>query len=276
MPSYYSIVRYVPDPATGECVNLGVIVVGEDFAQCKFLDRWRRPARFANASIFELRELAEDFVDSCGLFGLDDAGTRIDVAKLEDMSQNWQNVVQVTSPRGSTLSPTQLLENISSRFLRVDERDNLRMPLTKRDAVACGKNALTQVKRELQLDEKFQVVGKHDAAIHGRAPHRCDYGMMVESKLRLGGFGLSLETYDEDWALNEIDRIYGATSDIRAVHANFPLSLIVVGNPDDGQRVIDSAESLLLPNRVDVLRGDQAQEWALTNVWGIASTIGHG
>src|SRR5438309_1341485 len=58
MPSYYSIVQYVPDPVTDERINVGIIAFGDGIILTRFIRNWSRVRLFGGANVSFVRQFA--------------------------------------------------------------------------------------------------------------------------------------------------------------------------------------------------------------------------
>lgn len=116
MPSYYSIIRYVPDPISEECMNVGVAVFGRGNPHVRFISDWSRARRFGGESTEFLERFAKQVSGKqLGIFA--DSGAW-DETRLRDVLGKWHNSIQFTPPRASIKEPAALLEDISGAFLR--------------------------------------------------------------------------------------------------------------------------------------------------------------
>ena len=60
MISKYTVVQYLPDPLNGECINIGVVVLGDGQVLSRFLGEWDRVECFSGGrDITFLRHFAE-------------------------------------------------------------------------------------------------------------------------------------------------------------------------------------------------------------------------
>jgi hypothetical protein len=127
MASYYSIIRYVPNPISEECVNIGVAVFGGGAPLFRFITDWSRPRRFGGESVEFLERFAQQ-VSSTQLGIFSDSGTW-DERRLQGILGRWHNSIQFTLPRASLREPSILLEEIVALFLRGGtRREAIRRP----------------------------------------------------------------------------------------------------------------------------------------------------
>jgi hypothetical protein len=92
----YFLVRYVPDVAKGEFINIGVFLFcpAEQFLDCVFSDDSRRIKRFhAQADAQFLRELQPHFEQQIGKHEGDLEGY------VREMQQSYSNLIQLSLPR---------------------------------------------------------------------------------------------------------------------------------------------------------------------------------
>ena len=60
MSAQFSVIRYVPDPITEECVNFGVVAWDGERIRCRFLSNWTRVRSFGQQKLDFLREFAKE------------------------------------------------------------------------------------------------------------------------------------------------------------------------------------------------------------------------
>src|SRR5260370_836966 len=98
MPSRYSVIRYVPDPTAGECINIGVVVFGNGRVLYRFVKNWDRVKSFRQEDIEYLRVFERNF-------------GRIREEELEEMIRSWKLSIQFSTPAGSALDDEELLND---------------------------------------------------------------------------------------------------------------------------------------------------------------------
>lgn len=90
----YWVARWVPEPARGEFVNIGVIVLATESSRWSFrlggLQRARRLG--GNPEKDALPRLMEE------LRRLDEMSPMVRLAVLEDYTQSWRNLLQLHGP----------------------------------------------------------------------------------------------------------------------------------------------------------------------------------
>src|SRR5438552_3609007 len=128
--AYYAIVRYVPDPARGESINVGVVVTTPtgEFFRARFDDRLSRIRCLApDESLDSIRSLA-DVLEKREETGLQTilpiAGvTGWDLRALQQLHEKWGHSIQFTEPRiALDVEPARLLDDVYGRFVAVPDR----------------------------------------------------------------------------------------------------------------------------------------------------------
>ena len=104
MPSYYCVVRYVPDPIKEEQINIGVIVFGYGCVRTRFTTNWQRVYNFGDNDIGFLK----DFVSQAA---------RLTERRIREIADRWINTIQLTQPRASELTLEALLKDVAQRYL---------------------------------------------------------------------------------------------------------------------------------------------------------------
>src|SRR5689334_1355465 len=106
MPSYYSVLQFVPDAIADERVNIGVLVAEDGQpVMMQFLKKWDRVSKFGGVDVTFLRDFAKRLEiqqhETLGLkpWTMDD---------LKRVSADWTNSLQFTSVRAS-LKPAKVL-----------------------------------------------------------------------------------------------------------------------------------------------------------------------
>lgn len=110
MPSWYTVVQYVPRPVAEERVNLGIIAWGGGEVVCTFVDDFARARAFGGGDVSCVAEAVEDLKRAVG-------EGRLGVAAVERMAREWGGILQLTPPRGSLLGPRELLGALRPLFL---------------------------------------------------------------------------------------------------------------------------------------------------------------
>ena len=96
MITKYCVVRYVPNPLSGETVNVGVVAWGEGKIATEFVKNWKRVKAFGREDISFLREFVEQ-AEASSILGrnLPSLGpTPISEQQLQEITESWSNSIQ--------------------------------------------------------------------------------------------------------------------------------------------------------------------------------------
>src|SRR2546427_238547 len=119
--NYYSVVQYVPDPTRDERINVGIVVASEDgtIGRAKFPKDWSRVRQFGREDVTFLRDFANSLErDLRAQLQLMPNGERWHLDSLQRFSAEWQNSIQISEPRVSSLSPEQLVDEMYERLVK--------------------------------------------------------------------------------------------------------------------------------------------------------------
>ncbi len=173
-PCQAVVVRYSPDPASGELLNIGVVVLspGHRFMGARFLDSWARVAQaFPEADKVHLRRIASALERSCERYftgnqlPLQEPSSAIDVAFDAALPREDAAIVRSAPLTGITSNPERTLTELFERY--VAARDPVERRITRDDdAVWRGVSALLKAKDVLGRLEPRTVEGPHHFKVH--------------------------------------------------------------------------------------------------------------
>src|SRR5438874_12859278 len=111
MVTKYSVVRYLPNPLSGEMINIGVIAWGEDKIAARFVKDWKRAKAFGREDISFLRDFVEQMEDSAQVQQqlLAFTSKPVDATQLEKFVKDWGNSIQFSELRTSLRSPEEVI-----------------------------------------------------------------------------------------------------------------------------------------------------------------------
>src|SRR5579871_518087 len=193
MTSYYTIVRYVPDPIADERVNFGVIVFGDGSVQSKFLRDWRRVRGFGRGDIEFLKQFAHDVESrTADQLALPDVGRPVDEAAIREMIGGWVNSIQFAEAKASLLSAAELLQDVADRYLLMVPPVRKR-PRDRRAAARFAATEVTKVLAERVGREVAESLVKRNQPVQGRVDQH-QFDVIVEnSQVYFTAHGLSFE-----------------------------------------------------------------------------------
>lgn len=265
MPTFYSVVQYVPDPLTGERINIGIIAVGESEIESRFLNSWSRVECFAAgrdiSSLLDFAEALEGASPSqLGLSGLT-IPESITVDKLSQMSLRWTNAIQFT-PLGTSLQPpAQLLASLAPRFLHaVPTREPVASrPKDRRRAAAIAHSALAMAVSYRALP----VQVKRREFVQGALEEYRFDSVALNGKPLMAAHGVSFLTAVDE-AERSIDALGQAIRDVKEKYPDLPIGVVALRSENqESLRPYNRAVHLFGNYGAQVLREEEAQDWAL-------------
>lgn len=194
MPAKFTILQYLPNPATEERVNIGVMTFSEKGGHVRFLSRWDRVKAFSGHDVSFLKDLSKEIiarVDSLTKAVQDRYVEKFDTSVVESWVQVWSHSVEWSTPRASMLEPIALLTDICGRCLSEPQgtpkiiRDRKAASQFAAHGLRRALDSLVGEKSESLLQKKYQLPGKHqrhhfDAAIANGVPYIVATGVSFE------------------------------------------------------------------------------------------------
>jgi hypothetical protein len=244
MPSYFSVVQYIPDPIADERVNVGVLVYGDGKMCVRFLHNWTRVKSFGGEDVKFLRDFAKQasLVSEGQQSFLPGSAEKVwDEVLLTKLSEQWRNSIQITKPRASLDQPDQLLRQVAGWFLR----EPIQVARAARDKRTAAKLAADEVASA--LFQRFGDVGreaiKRNKLVQGAlAPHEFDL-VAEHDTLLFAANALSFEIADESGLKRDVDALAWSLSDIREKDHDVPLGIFVLP-PRGSQKLYRHAERI--------------------------------
>lgn len=230
MASKYSVIQFVPNAISGECVNIGVLAFDANQVKVRFLSNWARVRQFAGVDVDFLKDLADEFEHSLNV-NLQLPGMEFWPKLNEELVQKivgkWQNSVQLTAPRTSLKAPDVLIENISSQFLtQIPHRE--RTYRDRRTAASIAKVSMRTV-----LEEQF---GRDDAGkllhtqheVNGRfGPHVFD-AVIANGSAYAAVQAMSFELPEASELDQLVDAVAFQVFDIRQLDRSLPIGILAL------------------------------------------------
>lgn len=174
-PCQAVIVRYSPDPASGELLNIGVVLLapGHRFMASRFLDSWARLGQaFPDSDKVQLRRVASAIEHSCERhytgqqLTLMEPTSAIDRAFDAAVPHEDAAIVRSAPLTGITADPERTLNELFERYVAVRAPEEKRIRRTD-DAVWRTVSNLLKAKNILERLQRYTVSGAHE--------HRVDF-----------------------------------------------------------------------------------------------------
>ena len=271
MPSYYSVVRFVPSALAEEFVNVGVLTFGDGKVRGKFLENWWRVERFADVKTLASARAFQEWVEGSMVpEGPSDKRMRaIDESDVRRLSGEWAGSVQLSEPRASTLEPDDLLEDIAPTFLIEPPARNER-PWDKRRVVTETSQAI----RSAILEK----IGKDThLAVHTRRPISAGirarvFDVVVSNAApRLAVQCVNFNVNDMKRVLDQVDVVAFAMEDVHKKSKDFPFSVVVVP-PEEEEATFAQAKQTLESVGAEVVFESGMDEWSARAAERLAKT----
>lgn len=259
----YTIVQYVPDPLADERMNVGVIVVEGGRIEGRFLRQWNRVRTFGGEDVSFLRDFAErvnrwtpEHPEIPGLA----AGARLNEKGLEEIVGRWHNSIQFTPLKASLSSKDQLLDQLTSRYLRHAPR--------KRTSYRDRRKAAQIAFRELEdaflpvLSEQSEATVNRNVLIPGKLDeHRFDVSV-ENGHPYLAAHGLSFEGPHSKDLDKEIDATAWSIDDVKTANKTLDLAVLVLPPKSVRSKTFLRAVRVFEGLKADVVEEPEAESWA--------------
>jgi hypothetical protein len=275
VPSFYSVVQYVPDPVADERVNIGVIAFDGGTIVSQFVRRWSRVEAFGGGKdISFLRAFAEKAstwsppqVEIPGI----EYGVKVNPEEFRRMAGTWINAIQFTEPKASLLSPQEALQ-AGLRYLQE--------PVIKKHAFRDRRAAIGLAFRELQdallkrvgepgakaVEKNFKVQGnldehRFDVAVHNGTPLVAAHCISFE-----GPTSRELE--------KEIDAAAWSIDDVMGIHPKLRLWVVALEPKTKIRKTYERAIHVFEGLHATVITEPEVPEWAVATSAELAGALG--
>lgn len=250
MPSYYSIVQYIPDAAKDERVNIGVVTFGDGRIQRLFINNWSRVKSFTGADIEGLKDIARD-------------ARHWDERFVRELAENPWGSVHLTLPSASLLSPEDLAFFVARRLLTEDVPEE-RGYQRKSDVVRIVKSRVRE-----KLRNRFGVAGgalvrEHNYPFAGqRMEHQFDVAVGNGHPI-FAAQAISFQIPDTRKLDKEVSAAAWIVQDVKQANAALPIGVIISPpqqepNNNKFQNAVDAFRAL----RANVVIGEnEINDWA--------------
>lgn len=262
MASHYSVVQYLPDPRTGERINIGVVAFAEDEASARFLKNWERVSRFAPEDITFLKEFAKELetsVEDEDQIELEHFnGGALNEELVREIANGWKNSIQLTAPRGSLRSVSETLEFITEKFLRdppKKQRNRGRRTAAKLTAGAV-RTAL-----EERLGSRGAQMLRRNYMVHGRHDDHSFDIAVVNGGPDLLAHAVSFEIKQTKSLDRLVDATLWAIDDVKTRDPEFPVGMAALP-PREENNIFEHAREVVTGLGADFVVEDELPNWA--------------
>jgi hypothetical protein len=228
MVSRYSIIQYVPDPIASERINLGVLVFDDDKIRVRFLESWKRVHCFGSENIEFLRDFVarmDNAVDD-GLFVPGEPSSDLSrQERLLKISQEWQNILQITPPRKSLGELEVVLDEMATIFLK-EPQPEAKPTLRDRQAAAKITKVIVRaaLKRRFKPGDVRTLLNQYNMLPGRRESHQFDATVM-NGRPYFAVHGVSFEIRPPKTTTESVSWMI---SDVRDTNTDVPLAVLAL------------------------------------------------
>jgi hypothetical protein len=260
MVTKYSVVRYLPNPLSGEMINVGVIAWGEGKIAARFAKDWRRAKAFGREDISFLRDFVEQVEASAQVqqqllaFG----SNALDANQLEQFVKDWGNSIQFSELRTSLRSPEEVISEISSVYLPVLPHHSQK-GRTRRAAALLALHRVSQVLFDFRGPEASDLI-KKEHGIQGKVDeHQFDV-VVANGRPFLAAQGLSFEKSFTRTVQKDVDATAWAIDDVRKTHKHLPVAILAL-TPGAACPPAERARKIFRALNADMISEKQMDGW---------------
>jgi hypothetical protein len=254
-------VQYVPDPATDERINFGVLAFGDaGELHARFVRNWRRIASFGGADTEFLKRFAREVEDVAAAqknLLLDD-GRHLDEKELREAAGTWKNTIQITPSRASTLDSAELANQIARRFLRE------RVPAAprgrdRRAAAGTASRGLAAALKAEGSRKPEKYVHRHEVVNGALDDHEFDIAL-VNGEPQLGVLAMSFDHGNRGDLLREVRANAWTIDDVHSA-SDIPIAVVMIP-PRRATKAYEHAFELFESLEAEVVDESDVSDWA--------------
>ena len=265
MPSYYSIVRFLPDPVRDERINVGVLAYDDagDVAG-HFVRDWKRIRNFAGQDVAFLQDFIRELADATSTqrtLSFDGGQGGCSPEDIRRMASRWINSVQMSEPRASLLGRDDLLARMSAQFLVPTRGRKKRTFRDRRQAVSLARHSLETAlaatpaakRKNVKMEPKLHLAGELGQHVFDAA--------LLNGKPLLGVHGISFEGPTTVQQQREVDATAWTIDDIRKKHPDLLIGVLALPPRNKG-KTYDQAQRIFTGLGAEVVDESDAADWA--------------
>lgn len=258
MATFYSVIRFVPDPIRDEALNVGIVVARGETILVHLVDDWSRLKYFAGAHWRSMRQTLREFAGNPHDFlGLAAVAER---KAFESRLAGWTHSLQFSDVRVSTDMPQDLLEKLSDVFLWQEARAEDASSRRRRALVDSVDGALRSA-FTLRFERQPRGMVKRHARVPGKkAAHKVDVGL-VNGTAYAAAFALTFATDQTERQWRDTDAVAFAIDDIYATGSKIPIAA-VMDPPPSATEPYERARRLLSSFPIEIVEAADVSPWA--------------
>ncbi len=249
VPSYYSVLQFVPDPRTDERINVGVVATDGETTDTRFVEDLRRAATFGLIEASALRSTLADLQREIEATTADE---------LQILADTWRHAIQITPPQASLLDLPTLLDQIAELMLR--HRPARRRTNTKTQIIARARSSIIHAITALDLDgvgrvdSRMPIQGQH-------RPHEVDL-TLSNGKVLVAAQAISFARPASPQVDRDVDATAWLIKDIADTVDHPSLAVIIGPPPDKNRHDFQEATGLFQEINADIVLTGEMDGWA--------------
>jgi Protein of unknown function (DUF3037) len=261
MVSKYSVARYLPNPLSGEMINIGVIAWGDGQIATHFVKDWRRAKAFGREDISFLRDFVEQIEASAQVKHrlLTRGSNPIDAKYLEQIVEAWGNSIQFSELRTSLRSPDEVIREISSIYLPALPHHSQK-GRTRRTAALLALHRVTQVLIDERGPQASDLI-KREHGIQGKIDAHVFDVVVANGRPLLAAQGLSFEKSFTRTVQKDVDATAWAIDDVRKAHRHLPVAILALSH-EESYPPVERARKIFRALEADMVSEKQMDRWA--------------
>lgn len=262
MTSFYSVIRYVPDPIADESINIGVVVFGEGKPKFLFVSDWSRAKVFGSQRIDFLKDFSSSVLQSQNIDMFGEMSTW-DEGSLRKILGRWHNAIQFMAPKASLKNTDSLLVDVARLYLHSGNAKPKQVNVYDRN-YAVGmtlKNVKNAVIRRFGNNKAAKDLIKKNSSLEGKySKHDFDL-VLANGSPYLAAYGLSFCVQDNAGLRKEVDALAFALDDVRNFNPDLKTGIVIVP-PRESSVSFDRASKLFPQLGADFVEESNAMSWA--------------
>jgi Protein of unknown function (DUF3037) len=268
MTAHYSVLQYLPEPVSGETINVGLVAWNEVHTATRFLRDWKRVQCFS-------RDHDPKFVEKvCARLGtIASVHDRQSAGEFEIWFRNvvssWEHCLQFTQPRGSLQDPASLVAELAPLFLHEHTAKQADTRRTRQYAIRIAVKEIRSAVSTVLPEAKRAV--SREGNMPGSVEKAHSFDILLTGLRPIAAMNaISFEVGADSELRRLVDASAWVIEDVKNASPNFPVGVFVI--PPLQPTVIYQRALGLFPRlHAEVVRPETLQAWASTQAAALAA-----
>jgi hypothetical protein len=257
MGSYYSVVRYLPNPLSEEFLNFGVLTFEGDRVRAYFLKDWDRLRRFGGGrDIGFVRGFAQR-LERATKAAAD--GDKLNETEVRRLAEGFKHSIQLTPPAGSVLGVDALLEDCIRVYLPRPTAAKPK-PRSRSAAFSVVSDALSDALQAKGGDEALDHLQTHHSLAGRHWPYKFA-AVLSNGAPRAAVDAFSFEIQVNEHLLKNIRAAAYSHEDVRKANPGLSVTVMML-EPPLAVPEYETAVSILRDVGSRVVAENEVYEWA--------------